>query len=80
MNDTFDLPVHYNGEELLFPAQLRQLGYIHRFEVYVGDDLIYFERDEEGSYRALFDPEKQPAHIEPALLQAIADGIEEVLK
>ena len=80
MNDTFDLPVLYKGEELLFPAQLRQLGYVQRFEVHVGDDLVYFERDEEGSYRALIDPEKQPAHFEQGLLQAIADGIEKVLK
>jgi hypothetical protein len=80
MNDTFDLPVRYKGEELLFPATLRQLGYTHRFEVCVGDELIFFERDEEGAYRALVSGDHQPADLKPELLQAIADGIEAVLK
>lgn len=80
MNETFDLPVHYKGEALLFPAALQQFGYTHRFQVYVGDDVFFFERDEEGSYRALSSAEHQPAHVEAELLQAIADGIEAVLK
>lgn len=80
MNDSFDLPVTYKGEELFFPAVLRQFGYTHRFEVCVGDDVVMFERDEEGAYRALMNTEHQPTHLKPELLQAIADGIEAVLK
>lgn len=80
MDDVFDLPVTYQGEDLLFPARLQQTGYTHRFEVEVHGTVVYFEPDEERSYRALVDPEKIEKEIPVALLQAIAGGIEAVLK
>ncbi len=82
MNETFELPVIYNDEELLFPAQLRHLGYTHVFIVDVAGTEIYFEPDEERHYRAMIDPEKTEGNnrMDVALLQTIASTIESILK
>ena len=80
MEDPFELPVLYKGEEILFPAQLKQFGYSHRFVVDVYGTEVYFEPDEERSYRAMIDPEKTEKQIPVELLRAIAEGIESVVK
>ena len=80
MDEPFDLPVVYKGEEQLLPAQLVQQGYMHKFEVLVQGTAIYFEPDEEGNYRALVDPESIDKTINLELLQAIAAAIEKVLR
>jgi hypothetical protein len=76
MQEPFDLPVNYKGQELFFPAQLQQSRYTYRFAVDVYGQEIFFERDDEGGYRALADPEQlegagkpahRPRHREPAL-------------
>lgn len=64
----------------MLTAQLIQQGYTHKFQVTVEDLEVYFEPDEEGSYRALVDADSLPKHIEPALLQAIAEAIETILR
>ncbi len=82
MNEAFDLPVSYNGSEMLFPAYLQQSRYSFRFAVDVYGQEVFFERDEEGGYRALIDLEQVDANkkLDAHLLQAIADAIEAVLK
>lgn len=80
MYDEFELPVRYKNEELLFPAQLQQVGYTHRFRVDVYGEEVYYEPDEEGSYRALINPENLNKHSTVELLQAIAEAIEAVVK
>ena len=82
MENTFDIPVMYNNAEHLFKAQLHKIGYTYKFEVEVEDTNIFFEPDEEMNYRALVDPEKLNNHkeIKPALLQAIAETIEQLVR
>jgi hypothetical protein len=80
MDEPFDLPVTYKGEELLFPAQLKQLGYIHQFEVDVYGTAVFFEPDEEGVYRAIIDSDQLNRQVNVALLKAIAEGIETILR
>lgn len=80
MDDVFDLPVLYKNEELLFPARLQQTGYTHRFEVDVYGTMVYFEPDEERNYRAVLDPSQPEKSVPLDLLQAIATGIETVLR
>ena len=53
MNDPFNLPVTYKGTELGFPAQLLQLGYLHKFQVDVNGQMVMFEPDEDRNYRAI---------------------------
>ena len=57
MQESFELPVIYNGKELLYPAQLQQLGYTHRIVVDVDGIEVSFEPDEERNYRGIVDPE-----------------------
>ena len=81
MDEPFELPVEFKGEELQFPAQLKQFGYKHRFVVAVFGQDVFFEPDEERNYRALIDPEQLEANkkLNVDLLQAIAVGIEAVI-
>ncbi|HVF97612.1 MAG TPA: hypothetical protein VM871_09835 [Flavisolibacter sp.] len=80
MDDAFKLPVTFGGKELLFPASLLQTGYSHKFQVDVYGTKVMFERDEEGAYRAIVNPDDSPKDLNPDLLQAIAEAIVEVLK
>jgi hypothetical protein len=43
----------YRGSELELPLRLYPYGYTYRIEIKAGDDLIIFEPDEEGNYRAI---------------------------
>ncbi|HUC81435.1 MAG TPA: hypothetical protein VMR70_10990 [Flavisolibacter sp.] len=80
MFDEFELPVNYRNEELLFPAQLQQAGYTHRFRVDVYGLDVFFEPDEEGAYRAIINPESLDKQVSAELLQAIAEAIEAVVR
>jgi len=53
MGDHFQIPVTYNGEDLLFDASLKEYGYVHKIEVDVNGQTIIYEQDEEGLYRAV---------------------------
>jgi hypothetical protein len=80
MYDPFELPIMYKGQEILLPAQLFQHGYIHHFQVEVNGELLLFERDDEGSFRALIDPEKaQSSKIDRGLFEAIIKTLDQLL-
>lgn len=79
MYEPFELPVTHNGKELLFPAQLQQTGYTHRFVVDVYGQEVMFEPDEEKAYRAMIDPENKGKELNVDLLKAIAATIEEIV-
>ena len=81
MDEPFDLPVIYKDKELAFRSRLLQTGYTHKFEVDVYGTAVLFEPDEEGRYRALVAPDDIQNNIGGVeLLEAIATGIENVLK
>jgi hypothetical protein len=77
MNHTFDLPVHYKGEIVYFSSQLIQQGYLHKFRIDVHGQVIYFEPDEERSYRAVLNEADVQIHktLEIDLLKSIAEAI-----
>ncbi|MBS1598889.1 MAG: hypothetical protein JST75_11755 [Bacteroidetes bacterium] len=82
MTDPFTLTVFYKSHERDFIAQLLPLGYSHKFKVLIDDTEVFFEPDEEGSYRAIKMPwqdEKDLIRIDRMLLQAIQEKIEEIL-
>lgn len=79
MDGEFDLPVSFKGDELLFKAQLIQFGYSYRIEVDVNGVLVSFEKDDEGSWRALIQPEQVERNkIDRILLQSIVESLETV--
>ena len=78
MNEPFELPVSYKGEELLLPAQLLNYGYTHKFKVTVDEQEVLFEPDEERMYRAIVDIasiDKMKAGTKE-LLQVIAEALQ----
>jgi hypothetical protein len=40
MDEGFELPISYNGKELLLPAKLIQFGYTYRIEVTINGSLL----------------------------------------
>ena len=58
MTDEFDLIIDYRGEQKHFPANLMLQGYTHKFKVIIDNKEVFFEPDEEGSYRAVLMPVK----------------------
>ena len=82
MDEQFELPVTYKGEELLLNTSLLLTGYTHKFIVEVSGQEIIFEPDEGGNYRAVIPYEDigREKTIDKGLLKAIADVIEKLVK
>jgi hypothetical protein len=80
MDEAFELPVMYKGEEILLPTRLLHTGYVHRFEVSIQGHDFLFEPDEEQQYRALVNAEKlaELSWLDVGLLQAIAETLAEL--
>ena len=55
MPESFDLPVTFNGQEWLLPAEFMTMGYTHRIKITVDGVALLFEPDEEKNYRALLE-------------------------
>lgn len=81
MDQEFEIPLTYRGQELLVPAQLRVQGYSYRIETLVQGTALYFERDDAGDFRAIVPPET-PAETrlpDTALVQAVAEALTALL-
>jgi len=76
MDESFELPINYNGQDLLFPARLIPFGYTYKIEVDINGTIVSFERDEEKNWRAIIDMANIDAKINADLLNAIAVAIE----
>ncbi len=74
MDNDLEIPVTFNGEELSFGTKLILSGFTYKFGVDVYGKIIFFEPDEEGQYRAIYEnsgaSENPPVNV--ALLKAIA--------
>lgn len=71
--DELFLPVNYRGQELELPVSMYPYGYTFRVDVLIGELVVIFEPDEEGSYRALGDKS-----VDVGLLRAIAAALEKL--
>lgn len=83
MEESFQLPVFFNGEEIDFPSLLYRYGFTHRIDVTIHRNKITFEPDEERNYRAIASPEeyeKMKKAVDPALLKAVIQAIESLVK
>ncbi len=78
MLDFFDLPVEYNGNEKLFPAELQPMGFTHKIKVTVEGIEILFEPDEERNYRAVNYDSGKSISIDLGLLQAICKTLDDL--
>jgi len=82
MDEEFELPVDFKGEQLLLKASLIVTGYTHKFSVIVNGQTVIFEPDEERNYRAVlsYDDISKKRNIEIELLKGIAAVIEQLVK
>lgn len=78
MDNEFELPVQFNGKELIFPAKLLNYGFTIKLEIEIEDTKVLFEPDEERNWRALISFEDLQANkkLNATLLKAIAAAIE----
>jgi hypothetical protein len=78
MDESFELPIRYNGEELLLPAKLIQFGYTYRIEVAINRSIVSFERDEERHWRGLINPETGNPAIDPVVVNSIIEALDNI--
>ena len=82
MSETFQINVPYKGEEKTFTCYFLHKVFSYQVKVLVEEQEIFFEPDEEGSYRILVQSlEQQNAFrkIDPALLLSIQHQLESAL-
>ena len=82
MEEAFELPVEYKGEQLMLKASLLVTGYTHKFMVEVDGQTIIFEPDEERNYRGViaYDDINDNRNTDKELIRVIAAAIKEIGK
>ena len=79
MDESFELPVTYGGKDLVLPARLTKRGYVYRIELELNGTPVYFERDEDQSWRALIDPDTAGAQkVDANLVRAVMEVLQSV--
>lgn len=80
MSDLFDLPVTYNGKEMLFPSEFLPMGFSHKIKVTINGTDLLFEPDEERSYRAVagIDEMHSMQKLDAGLLRTICETLDEL--
>ena len=80
MEDTFQIPVTYQGKELEFDAQLLQFGYTRKIQVDIYGIIIFLEKDDEGNYRAILANVGDESKVDKELIKEIVQSLELILK
>ena len=80
MDESFEIPITHNGEDLLLKASIKAFGYTPRIEVDINGSRVVFEQDEEGKYRALVSTEDllNKKHIDVELLGLVTEVLDSV--
>jgi hypothetical protein len=80
MPEAFELPVWYEGKELLLPAEMQAWSTSHRIIVYIEDFPFTFEPDEERNYRAVvaMDDRAKAEKIDRRLLQDVSETLHDL--
>jgi hypothetical protein len=71
MDEGFELPVLYKGEEIFLPGKLHKFGYSYKIEVEIEGMPVFFEPDEERNWRVLAELEWHNRKTDQELLQAV---------
>ena len=81
MDEPFTLTVPYKGKQHEFETELIVTGYTYKFRILINDTEVFFERDDEGNFRALAPnaDAKQLHSLDAELMHAIAHQLEEIL-
>ena len=80
MNEPFDLPLIFLGEEMQVPAEFQPFGYTYRIKITIQGITLFFEPDEEKNYRAVLMPGEQEnsKNLPKELLETISQKLQEL--
>ncbi len=78
MQEGFELPVVYKGEELEFGSRLVISGYVYQFIIIVNDRELVFEKDDAGEYRVVNYTPDVSVTVNAGLLEAIIVSLREI--
>ncbi len=79
MEETLQLPLSYQGKEWLLPLSFVKWGYTYRIELTINETSVFFEPDEEGSYRAITETSQiSNDQFDKGLLEAIVLKLSEL--
>ncbi len=74
--NTFEIPVVYKGQEMIFNAQLLDFGYIRKIRIEVNDQEVFLEKDDEGNYRAVINELQSEDKIDKTLIKTIVESLQ----
>jgi len=82
MDHFFDLPVIYDAAQHNFSAEYIPSAYSYRIAVDVFGNIVLFEPDEEGNFRAVLSPDDllEGKMIDREWLEAIANQLMQIFK
>lgn len=78
--NTFEIPVEYNGQEMIFQAQLLDFGYVRKIKIDVCGQEVFLEKDDEGNFRAVLTNMQDEHKIDKQLVREIVQSLELMLK
>jgi hypothetical protein len=79
MAELFEIPVTFKNNELSFKAHSVRFGYVNHILVDITGTQITIERDEEGNFRAVGDPEKmKDSKVDLDLVKAVVEVLEKL--
>jgi hypothetical protein len=82
MSESFILELSFQNKTYELEAGFQRYGYTYQIAVIIDGLTVLFEPDEEGSYRALVNPEQieESKILSIGLLQVITQKLEELAK
>lgn len=83
MTDPFTITINYKGAQRDFTAQLLLQGYSYKFKVLIDELEVFFEPDDDGSFRAIKMPgqdQKALEKLDKQLLFEIQQQLESIIK
>lgn len=79
IDEPFDLPVVYKGQEIELSSRLVRRGYSYKIHVDVQGQEVIFEPDEERNFRAMIEHPLQSV-ISQDIIHAIIEALEKHLR
>jgi hypothetical protein len=77
-DESFNLPIEYNGREIILPGTLKRRGYSYKIHIEVNEQEIIFEPDEERNFRAISENNNFAVPLD--IILAIGKALEKYLR
>ena len=80
MDESFEIPFNFQGEEMQVPAEFQPFGYTYRIKITLQGMTLFFEPDEEKNYRAVLIPggQENSKNLPNGLLETISEKLQEL--